>query len=76
MSRVVTRSINDRAGLRCVDLVRIATARHSWQECRRDPEDNHGWRVVGHAASDFADAEAALQDARAQVAWLKEDCGA
>lgn len=74
LSRVVTCSINDQTGLRCLDLVRIAQGRHIWLECRRDPEDSHGWRVVFYAADEFASESEALRDARCQVAWLaKED---
>jgi hypothetical protein len=73
VSRVVTRSINDQTGLWCLDLVQIAPGRHSWLECRRDPEDSHGWRVVFSTAEHFASADAALDDARGRVAWLDRE---
>lgn len=73
MSRVVTRSINDQTGLRCLDLVQIDQGRHIWLECRRDPEDSHGWRVVFYAEDEFASAAEALRDARERVAWLEEE---
>lgn len=73
MTRVVIRSINDQTGLRCVDLVQTGPDRHIWLECRRDPEDCHGWRVVFYAAEEFASAAEALADARGRVAWLQEE---
>jgi hypothetical protein len=73
VSRVVTRSINDQTGLRCLDLVQIGPERHIWLECRRDPEDSHGWRVVFYAADEFASECEVLRDARRSVAWLDEE---
>jgi len=73
VSRVVTRSINDQTGLRCLDLVQTGPGRHIWLECRRDPEDSHGWRVVFYAADEFASEAVALADAKGRVAWLEEE---
>lgn len=73
MSRVVTRSINDQTGLRCLDLVQTAPGRHIWLECRRDPEDSHGWRVVFCAVDEVDSAGEALRDARGRVAWLEQE---
>ncbi|WP_127558054.1 hypothetical protein [Nioella ostreopsis] len=73
MSRVVTRSINDQTGLRCLDLVQTDAGSHIWLECRRDPEDSHGWRVVFYAAKEFASVAEAWSDARERVAWLDEE---
>lgn len=73
MNRIVTRSINDQTGLRCLDLVQTGAARHIWQECRRDPEDSHGWRVIYNAADEFTSVAEALNDARGHVAWLEEE---
>ena len=73
MTRFVTRSINDQTGLRCLDFVQTGPDRHIWLECRRDPEDSHGWRVVFYAADEFTSEAEALRDARGRVAWLKAE---
>jgi hypothetical protein len=73
VSRVVTRSINDQTGLRCLDLVQTGQGRHIWLECRRDPEDSFGWRVVFYAADEFTSEAEALSDAMGRVAWLEEE---
>ena len=67
---VVRRSIEDAGGTRCVDLVE-RDGRFGWSECRRDPEDGHGWRRM-QPLEDFphADADAALEEARGAVPWL------
>ena len=64
------RSVEDAGGQRCVDLIMGPTGRWAWVECRRDPEDAHGWRRIGLPDGSFADEAAALDAARAAVAWL------
>jgi hypothetical protein len=68
---IVIRSLEDRTGGRCVDLLRTE-AGFAWAECRRDPEDNHGWRRLGNGRDGFATEAGALGDARAQVGWLED----
>ena len=63
-------SIEDETGQRCVDIVEDG-GRFGWSECRRDPEDAHGWRRL-HGAPEFpfqsyAEAQA---DARRRVGWI------
>ncbi|WGH79536.1 hypothetical protein [Jannaschia ovalis] len=70
MKPVVHHSLEDATGDRCVDLIRTG-ARWAWVECRRDPEDAHGWRRLHPPRGDFADAAAARADAAGQVAWLE-----
>jgi hypothetical protein len=72
---VVRASLEDAGGDRCVDLIKRPGGGWAWVECRRDPEDGHGWRrlhppVGGHAGRD--DAERA---ARAAVGWLGSSGG-
>jgi hypothetical protein len=69
---VVMRSIEDVSGQRCVDLICGADG-WAFVECRRDPEDGHGWRRVGVPAGAFSDAEMALDAARGAVAWLDQE---
>jgi hypothetical protein len=66
---VVVRSLNDATGTRCVDVRQVAGG-FEWVECRRDPEDGHGWRVIGAATGGYASVEAAMDGARAHVGWL------
>jgi hypothetical protein len=68
---VVLRSVEEPGGARCVDVLRDGSG-FGWVECRRDPEDGHGWRRVGEVAGGFASETAALADARASVGWMGE----
>lgn len=68
----VLRSINDDTGQRCVDILSL-DGDWGWVECRRDPEDSHGWRRLGVPATGYEDEEAALAAARARVGWLAGD---
>ncbi len=72
MKPLVVRSIEDESGQRCVDLRRHGDGLFSWVECRRDPEDGHGWRVLGPGAGGFSGEAEALADARACVAWMED----
>ena len=67
--RKVLRSIEDGGGARCVDIAR-GEAGYFWVECRRDPEDSHGWRHLGDPAGPFATEAEALATARGAVGWL------
>ncbi len=69
MKPVVIRSINDAEAQRCVDIVQTG-ALFSWVECRRDPEDAHGWRRLTPPFGAFESLQDALADARAQIGWL------
>ncbi|MEJ6393988.1 hypothetical protein V8J82_12015 [Gymnodinialimonas sp. 2305UL16-5] len=71
MKPLVVRSIEDWSGQRCVDVRRDPDATFSWAECRRDPEDGHGWRYLGLGGGGFADEDAAMQAARAAVGWME-----
>lgn len=70
---VVMRSVEDASGQRCVDLILLGAGDWAFVECRRDPEDAHGWRRAGVPEGGFADAAAALDAARGAVAWLAEE---
>lgn len=72
MKRLVVRSIEDWSGQRCVDVRREPDGSFSWAECRRDPEDAHGWRVLGVGADGFSDETGATADAVACVAWMED----
>jgi hypothetical protein len=65
---VVVASLEDDTGDRCVDIIRHGDGQYTFHECRRDPEDNHGWRRLSEAegeryASEFAAYQAALKAA-------------
>tara|TARA_A100001391_G_scaffold42748_1_gene24840 strand:- start:538 stop:786 length:249 start_codon:yes stop_codon:yes gene_type:complete len=71
---VVRRSINDESGQRCVDLVQSGDAAWHWQECRRDPEDAHGWRIVTRVPdASYGSLEEAARAAQDAIAWLAEE---
>lgn len=72
-THMVMRSIEDRSGQRCVDLIRARTdGRWSYVECRRDPEDAHGWRRLTDPVEGF-DSEAGARDAaRAAIGWMAD----
>ena len=61
-------SLEDATGDRCVDL--LEGYGWSWVECRRDPEDAHGWRHLHPPIGPFPHMDAARADASAAVAWL------
>jgi hypothetical protein len=65
-------SVEDVDGLRCVDLVTDG-ATWLWRECRRDPEDSHGWRPTGAAGEGFATQAAARADAARRFDWMKDE---
>ena len=71
MKPVVIRSVNDAAEQRCGDIRRHGDGTFEWLECRRDPEDPHGWRVLGgqggHASEDEAMAAAGVA-----TGWLTD----
>ena len=72
----VFRSINDFAQIHCVDIVQAPDGRFGYVHCRRDPEDGHGWRIIGPVSPlAFSSAQAAFDAACADVAWLAEETG-
>jgi len=75
MKPVVVLSLKDDSGLRCVDILR-RSADFAWVECRRDPEDSHGWRRAGAVVGGFGTAAAARADAHRTVGWLDDRAGA
>jgi len=66
---VVVRSINDPGAQRCVDILR-AGGLFGWVECRRDPEDAHGWRPLAPPTMGFDTSAAALSAAKAATGWM------
>jgi hypothetical protein len=66
---VVVLSVNDDTETWCID-VRQEDDGFSWVECRRDPEDNHGWRIITGPSRGFATLEAAWAAARETVGWV------
>lgn len=70
---VVMASLEEPGGARCVDLLCREGREWAWVECRRDPEDGHGWRHLhGPPTVWFNSREAALADAEAAVPWLRQ----
>lgn len=73
----VLQSVNEPGGNRCVDIFRRPDGSFGFEECRRDSEDGRGWFVIGFFGDKvFRSAEAALEDAREQVAWFDDTIGA
>lgn len=72
MKPLVLRSIEDASGQRCIDVRREADGLFSWAECRRDPEDGHGWRFLGFGVEGFVSEAEALADAKNSVGWMEE----
>ena len=73
MSRVLVRaSIEDATGDRCVDLLEQGGA-FGWVECRKDPEDPHGWRHLHPPRWGLESAAAARADAHTSVGWLRDN---
>jgi len=71
---VVMRSLEDADGLRCVDIVTDGvTWTWHWCECRRDPEDGHGWRHTGARGAGFETQDAACADAAACFDWIAKE---
>ncbi|WP_298429758.1 hypothetical protein [uncultured Jannaschia sp.] len=68
----VQSSIEDATGDRCVDIL-VTGDGAGWVECRRDPEDAHGWRRLHPPRMGFADAARARADACRSVGWLALD---
>ena len=66
---LVLASLEAAGGDRCVDLLDFGGG-FGWVECRRDPEDGHGWRHLHPPRRGFADRAAARADAAASVGWL------
>ncbi|MEM7178401.1 MAG: hypothetical protein AAGD47_05240 [Pseudomonadota bacterium] len=68
---VVMTSLESADGQRCVDLIRHGDKSWAFRECRRDPEDNHGWRPLSAAEPRRYPSETeALAAARESVRWL------
>jgi hypothetical protein len=72
MKAVVVRSFEDGTGARCVDVLRDG-AGHVWVECRRDPEDSHGWRRMGDVSVAYGSELEAMAAARAAVGWMEAE---
>ncbi len=67
MKPVVTRSIGDPGGDRCIDIRRLPDGTFDRRDCRRDPEHPHGRRLTGVGATGFGSGANALEDAAATV---------
>lgn len=71
MKPLVLASIEDETGDRCVDIIRLPDGQFAYRECRRDPEDGHGWRYLSEAPPPMFDTEAAARDAAARdIGWM------
>jgi hypothetical protein len=69
---LVLASLEDDTGERCVDILRLTDTEYGYSECRKDPEDPHGWRRIHGITGGFADEPAARKAASDAVKWLKE----
>lgn len=65
---VVRASLEDAGGDRCVDILE-ADDGFAWVECRRDPEDPHGWRRLHPPVRGYVSATEARAAAVAAT-WL------
>ena len=74
MKPLVLASLEDDTGDRCVDIIRLADGQFAYRECRRDPEDGHGWRYLSSAPPEQFDTEAAARDAAQDaIGWMRDD---
>ncbi|WP_102110016.1 hypothetical protein [Oceaniglobus roseus] len=64
----VVASLNDDTGMRCVDILEFGGG-FGFVECRRDPEDGHGWRRLSEPLGGFASPEAARIAAADHTGW-------
>lgn len=70
---VVVASLEDDTGDRCVDIIRHPEGHFTYAECRRDPEDSHGWRRLSEAdGQSYKTQYAAYVAATRDVAWLTD----
>ncbi len=69
MRAVVAVSLEDAGGDRCVDMI-CGPGGWARVECRRDPEDAHGWRRPHPLRHGFASGNAARAGAAGAVGWL------
>ena len=66
-------SLEDREGLRCVDIIRRDDGTFTFKEFRKDVEDPVRWYLVNDfSATSFDSREAAVAGATAAVPWLKK----
>jgi hypothetical protein len=73
MKPLVLASIEDETGDRCVDIIRLTDGRFAYRECRRDPEDSHGWRYLSEAPPASFDTEDAAREAAIEgVGWMRK----
>lgn len=69
----VVKSLENQATDRCVDIFQRADGSFGFEECRRDHEDGAVWFPLDKYSGLVFDSEAAaLAEARASVAWLRE----
>ena len=69
---LVLSSVEDDSGDRCVDILRLPNGQFAYRECRRDPEDSHGWRYLSEAPPDRFETEAAAREAAAKdIGWMR-----
>ena len=74
MKPLVLISIEDETGDRCVDIIRQSDGRFTFRECRRDPEDSHGWRYLSAAMPPAFDSSAEAREAAIlAVGWMERD---
>lgn len=68
---LVVASLEDDTGDRCVDILQHPEGHFTYAECRRDPEDSHGWRRLSAAEGPaFKTQFAAYSAALKAVPWL------
>lgn len=72
MKPLVLATVEDEGEDRCVDIVRLTDGQFTFRECRRDPEDGHGWRYLSEAEPLQFDSEALARKAAAEtVGWMQ-----
>jgi hypothetical protein len=66
-------SLEDREGLRCVDIIRRDDGTFTFKEFRKDVEDPVRWYLVNDfSIASFDTREEAVASATAAVPWLKK----
>ena len=71
MKPLVIVSLEDETGDRCVDILDLRDGCFGFVECRRDPEDGHGWRHLEPATGGFDSEVSARAAAKQTVTWLE-----
>ena len=70
---MVIHSIEDEAGIHCVDVAQQANGRFTFKVFRRDPEDQGRWTLVAdYSKTAYASETEAFEAAAGKIPWVKD----